>query len=397
VNAQKRYRASVGTPELEIAVAAAVPIVPARYGRPAMIDPFDVSHEMAMVKSALLYGDRVSVASWRVSMVYAWTRMRESRRAGDAVEVLRLLGALEWARARQGAKEPNPVLAALAEIPADDLTLSAIDSTMGGRLREVDVLLDAAISAPSWRELIRAVELGVVEIRAMGDATGFGFSREAAIAEYLRLIADLTDPRSTATPMLDYSSAGVLEVGTDVGLIKPGLPNARSEVALAAHYVGYLPAVTTASLEAVLTARDKLKGPLLHFRSVMAELAREIEVSPTQPGFDRAADELFRREVAPQLHVITGLSQERGLRRVIGQEVAGSQGGAVTKAVIGLAAGSVAGLPAIAQAALAGMVVAGEIASGAYKRRKQLDAERTANRLFWMYELERQLSVADQG
>jgi hypothetical protein len=44
----------MGSPELEIVVAAAVPIVPARYGRPAMVDPFDVSHEVAMLKSALL-------------------------------------------------------------------------------------------------------------------------------------------------------------------------------------------------------------------------------------------------------------------------------------------------------------------------------------------------------
>jgi hypothetical protein len=386
---------TVGTPVLEIEVAGAVPIVPARYRRPAMIDPLDVSHEMAMVKSAVLYADRVSVASWRVSMVNAWARVRESRRAGDATEVLRLLAALEWARARHGATDPNPVLAALAAIPADDLTLNAIESAMGGRLGEFDGALDAALSTPAWRELVMGVELGVVEIRAMGDATGFGFSREAAIAEYLHLIGELTEPTSAAVPMLDYSSAGVLEVGTHVGVLKTGLPHASSEVALAAHYMGYLPAVTTASLAAVLKARDKLKGPLLRFRSVMAELAREIEVSPTQPGFDRAADDLFRREVAPQLLAITELTQERGLRRVVGQEVAGSQGGAVTKAVIGLAAGSVAGLPAIAQAALAGMAVAGEIASGAYKRRKQFDVERTDNRLFWMYELERQLAAAD--
>src|SRR6478609_2440163 len=79
----------MGSAELEIVIAAAVPSVPARYRRPAMVDPFDVSHEMAMVKSALLYADHVSLASWRVSMVNVWARMREHRRAGDAAEVLR--------------------------------------------------------------------------------------------------------------------------------------------------------------------------------------------------------------------------------------------------------------------------------------------------------------------
>jgi hypothetical protein len=279
---------------------------------------------------------------------------------------------------------------------AQDLTSDVVESAVGGRLDELDAMLDAALATPSWRELRLAEELGVVEIRSMGTMAGVGFSREAAIAEYLRLIADLTEPSSSAAPMLDYSAAGVLEVGTTVGALKHELPAASVEAALAAHYMGYLPTVSAAALTAVLKVRHELRGPLVRFRAVMAELAREVESSPARPGFDREADDLFRREVAPQLATIDELTLERGLRNVIRREVAGSQGGAVTKAVIGLAAGSVAGLPAMAQAAVAAVVVAGDIASGVNQRRGEIDSERTSNRLFWMYDVERRLTSASE-
>ncbi len=381
----------MGIPALDVTVVAAVPIVPARYRREAMVNPLDLVHELGLTKSALLYADHVSLASWRVSMVQAWAEIRVAERAGDAAQVLRLLAAVEWARAGAGSQDASSAVSTLRQVPPEDLTLDVIQAHLGNRLRELDLLLDFSLETPSWRDLQAAINAGLVEVVRMGTRTEFGFSREAAIVEYMSLLGEITQPVSQTVPMLDYSGAGVLEVGSNVGVLTRPLPGTSTELALAGHYVGSLPTFAGAPMASVLRAREELKRPLIRFRALMVDLSREIGVSPVAPEFDVAANEMFRQEVAPELDAIIELSRDRGLWRLLGDEIAGSQGGTIAKAVIGLAAANVAALPAVAQAAIGGAVVAADVASAAYKRRRALDAQRMGNRLLWLYELERKL------
>lgn len=377
-------------PDLEVAIAAAVPIVPARYRRTAPTNPLDITLEVAMAKSALLYADRVTLYSWRVSLVQAWAAIRASRQGGDASRVIRLLGAVEFAFA----KETSPALATLTEIPPEALTLSAVETAVGDRLQQVDLLLDAALDQPSWRDLGKAVDLGLVTLSDMGNGTEYGFSREAAIAEYLALIRDLTAGTNRAIPMLDYSAAGVLEVGTEVGLLPTPLPRSSTEMGLAQHYMGYLPAFPDASMDAILHARRELSGPLTGFRSAMTEIAANIAASPIEGEFARLADEAFRRDLAPHLKEISDISRERDLLPALRQEIAAAHGGTIVKTAIGLAAAGAAQWPQVAQAALAAAVIAGDVAGAVYARRRELQREMATNKLVWLYELDSLLSAS---
>lgn len=378
-------------PLLDVTIAAAVPVVPARYGRSAQTNPLDVGLEVAMLKSALLYADHLVLASWRVSLVEAWAAVKDGRERGDARQVVRLLGAVEYATS----KDPPPQLAALTEIPADELTLSNVEAAAGDRLQLVDFLLDAALNQPSWRELRTAMEAGVVDIKEMGSQTGFGFAKEAAIAEYLGLITELTSPENRAVPMLDYSAAGVLEVGREVGLLKSPLPRSSTELGLVSHYVGYLPAFPAATMESVLHARQELNPTLVGFRSAMVALAAGVASSPTDAAFVPEADEVFRKDVAPELAQLARITDERRLLPSIRDEVTGAHGGTITKAVIGLAAAGAAGWPQIAQAAVGAAVVAGDVASGVFQRLRDLDTARQSNKLLWLYELNRRFPPTD--
>ena len=253
-------------PGLNLIVAAAVPIVPARYGRPPMTDPVDISHEMRMVKSALLYADHVTVASWRVAMVRALLRARTARNTGHAVDLLMALSAVEWARAKSPSRGLPMPYQALEATPPTVLTVEEVTRQLGPAIAEGDTVVEVALRTKPWRELLEAEKLGLVDVMDMGFTTGFGFSREGAVAEYLALLADCTKAESDASPMLDYSSAGVLEVGRNVGILNQGPEPRTAEIGLVANYLGYVPAIVDADLAAVVRARDDLAGPLVRFR-----------------------------------------------------------------------------------------------------------------------------------
>jgi hypothetical protein len=194
--------------------------------------------------------------------------------------------------------------------------------------------------------------------------------------------------------MLDYSAQGLYEVGTEVGVFQKPLPEAAKELSLATHYMGFIPAVGGVELTSVLAAREALKRPLVRFRALMAELAREVEASPVNSGFGHAADELFRRELAPQLQEIRDLARERGLGHLLLAEAVESKAGALAKAAIAIAATGAAGLPLAGQAGAGVAVLGAEIAAGVAKRRRDLEARREGHGLMWMYELERKLGSA---
>lgn len=198
-----------------------------RYGD----NPFDVAHEMEMARSALLYADRVRLASWRVALMKSWEELRDARGRGDAERLLAALTAVEWARATPGLLEaPNAEIGALMAVPHDELTLGLVEEAVGTSIDSGVRLLEVAFEQPSWRVLNRAVAMGVVELEPLGDRTGYGFSAEAAVAEYLSLVAEHIGPSARAVPMMDFSAFGVFEVGIEVGVLVGDVPRGSREM-----------------------------------------------------------------------------------------------------------------------------------------------------------------------
>jgi hypothetical protein len=370
---------------------AGVPVVPARYGIGPMENPFDVSHEMRMAKSALLYADRVTLASWRVGLVKATEDMFDARERGDAQRLAALYLAIAWNWAQPGQRSSSAGVEAMVRDAGHELTIQMLEPAIGPMLEVSRLMISVAMKQPSWRELKEAEDLGILEVRRMGTLTGFGFSREAAIVEYLALVRGHLAPDAPGVPMLDYSAQGVYEVGTKVGVLAGPLPRAATELALATHYIGYIPTIGDVDLASIVRARQQLKRPLVRFRSIVGDLVEELDRSPIDAGFVPAADELFRKELAPQLESVRSLSRERGLANLFASEVVETKSGALAKAVIAIAAAAAAGVPPSGQAGIGATVVGAEITGGVARRRRELESKRSENGLVWLDELDRQL------
>lgn len=380
---------TVVDPELHITVAAPAPLERLDRRRTTsdltLRPPYDIQHEMQLVKAALLYADRVALASYRVSWVLTWRQLDEARQRGDLAEVVRLLAALagtRWTFTSSEQPEGDRPPGRAQDLEGFESRVTSVVDRFRGRV-------ESALGQASWQELRRAVESGALEIRPIGLLTEYGFNSGAVVGELIGLLADVLGPSSKTVPMLDERVSAILRAAGTTGLVGT-MPIAASEVGLAAHYIAQVPAFPEASIDVVLDARRELHGPLVRYRAAMAEFATALAAAPPDANFPLVADELYRREVAPKLQELQELAEERKLTSALQREVA-TGGSKVVKASISFAAAAAASLPFVAQAAVAAAAVAAEVGGNIYARFREIDAVRRQNKLLWLYEAERVL------
>ena len=372
--------------ELRVTVAAAAPIRRNEDGF-QLTDPFNLEHELRLVKAALLYADHVSLASPRVSLVSAWTLFVDAIDREDAAGALRIARVLTsenpaFAAARAVLLPGTPTFGRALEMPDERLVLDLLRPS-----RDLySHLVATAVGQAPYKELLAGIRAGVVDTIEMGFLLeDEGFNPGAIVGEFIGLFARTLAPSAKSVPLLDDTALAVLSAATRVGVIKDPIPPSGSEIGIASLLIGALQAFPDASMDTVLTTRVELAGELARFRAALASYAVGLGATPADPGFLRAAQDLYRREVAPQLRALEEAAETRRLLPLLRAEVAGSQGGSIVKAAIGMAAAGAMAVPELAQAAVGALVVLGDVGSGVYRRYRELEKEQRLNRLLWLY------------
>ncbi|MCC7078649.1 MAG: hypothetical protein IT198_16135 [Acidimicrobiia bacterium] len=382
----------------------------------------DLRNATQLVKSAILYADRVTVYSPVASLVGAVADLGDVTAPQQQVALL-----LDIVR-------QVPSLAARLDAPADELAqleaFLAVDPRLmrqaaaahGGRGQidkvyeqlqdlssvwedEMPEAIEKAKETVGAEELLVAVEAGAVNIADLGamptseviidslsratGATPGTVLDEMILGFTARIVDMLSEPR--AFPLLDAQSSGLARALERETVASPSLHAMRrgSEVASAASFMGYLPYFPALPMDEVLDLRKSLSKPLIRFRGALAKLSREFQSRPIDEAFESEVEEAWRAQVAPALADIREGLAEHGLLREAASIAQGDLRRLLTEAGGVLAAGSAEILPlsALLMAGLAASVPVADVAGRAVLRRREARTEARKNAFYFLHRL----------
>jgi hypothetical protein len=279
----------------------------------AMPEGADMSPDLALVKPALLYADRVRIISPVATLLAGVAALGYA----EGVERAEVIGAVFDALGGSNAAQVREVvtgIVTLSQLPRaqrrqimggkgsrEVRNLSQrLDDLWGGVRGEVDrILVQAHVD-----ELVPAVEAGLVEVEPLTDETD-AVNLEGMLTLFVERIGRVLEG-SLAYPLFDDRMGSLVDAGVVEGLFKlaPGTEERERELGTAAELLAHLPAFPPASIADILEIRDELKPPLVRFRAAMARLARDTSVRARGIEFESEVEWIYRAEVAPALEEI---------------------------------------------------------------------------------------------
>jgi hypothetical protein len=341
----------------------------------------DLSQETRLVKAALLYADRVTLANPRVMILASMAGIIPGTLEHKRAAVLGMMDVLpdgattrsvyeELRRKRRKSVREMLVMRGLVE---------RLDRGAEQAVAQVESMLEEAGAS----ELDQALRAGVVDLNHLGlNESDAGLARVTLwLAD---LIVEIVAQSSPRYPMFDDATDGLLAT-----MIRKGkAPGARlgqaSQPALASRLIGRLDAFPDAPMNAILEARETLLAPLNRFRRAVAKMQAELETMPLDEDFERAVHDMYEKRIVPALQGLEDVAKQLRVGTLLGRDLLTDGSRTGHEAAISFTTATVAELPGLAALALGIGLDVG--ASSVYKRRSELKERQNENRLLFLYE-----------
>jgi hypothetical protein len=343
----------------------------------------DVEHETHLVKAALLYADRVTLASPRVAMLasIAGLLVLDERDRGAAV--LEMVQALPQGRE---IKEQIDRLRGQKHKTLDQIfRLRDLERDLRSSGAEMTEHVETILNEAGVEELGKAIAAGALDLDGLGINEPKGIDRIAYRVS--DLLAAMVAPDSTTYPLLDESTNGLLKAMVKEGVVRSDAGSGTVEPTLAASWIGGVPAFPDAAMDAILEAREELRAPLVGFRSAVVGITKGLGATPLDDEWTRTAEEAFREKVAPALEELNYLGEESKVFPLLRRSTIGSTR-QIAAAALGLVGAGATSLPAILGA---GLGVTADIAGQALERRRDLGDQKRENAFLFLYEVDERL------
>lgn len=364
-------------------------------------DEYTLGKELALVKAALLYGDRVRLCSPGTSMVMQLQGNRdaetpEERRDHIANylttrvltdpngDVGRFFPKLQMflRSENDSAKRERVVRSTVRQYTSTDRLSDEQWEQMGEE--QWAMARDAGADG-----IVTAIDSGLLELHEFAGDADFGWAAagpERQIAkteEFVDLVAGAVEDRTTY-PVFDADAAQIARWAVEHGVVSPSEAQIRrgQHAALAADLLGRLPTFESASVDEVIAVRRELEGPLVRFRGVVSGFAASISSEPWGKDFELEAEETFVRQVEPSVQEIREAVEANASLASLAAKV--GRPGAIA-AGLGLMLGGLPLLPAVAALALG---AGATTAITAYNSRSELLKERSEaqrNQMYFYY------------
>lgn len=254
-------------------------------------------------------------------------------------------------------------------------------------------------------EILAAERTGLVELHefsaggieatgsldpATADARSEEFFEAAALEVFQVLSRSVEE--GTTMPLLDAEAGELVRLGIDAGEVRAGDSGSYRgrHAGLASGLLRRLPLFDAAPVDEVLGIRTELESPLMGFRGAMARLARTVRSEEWSPEFEAAIDEVIVREVEPAVAEIEEwIKSNRPLSRLAnGAATAAATGPGMALATYHL--GSLPELASMAVGAASGIAVG---AGSVYEQWKKERADIRSREMFFYREAERLLDA----
>src|SRR5215210_2574027 len=302
---------------------------------------FDLSHEINLVKAALLYADHVKLISIGASLLYGLVDVSKvprdqrldlirehrpdllSEKLWEDLDFVKWLGSPKRRRNLRG-----PQLARLRRME------KGIQDSIDGVWDEIVRSAEENFEAYNARGLKEAVNSGVLDlhpfktatVEAMLSGTAENLTRETEVEE---VVAEYMKEASIAIegpgyPLFDTQISSLVDVAVQGGSIKPTPASVHEgrHGGLAGDLLGRLPLFEEATIGEVLDIRRVLERHLRGFCSAVSNFSREVQSAAWNQGFAAEADVLFREKVAPEVQNIEEAVKENSSYAELGRRVA---------------------------------------------------------------------------
>jgi hypothetical protein len=288
--------------------------------------------DLRLVKSALLYGDRVTLYSPGASILSLmqhsidrgpdtsdpeWLEHMEGTgpKAAAMVQTLRRLEDLR--------KKPHPTLDERIQLVAYELFQQELEETFRSQLAPEQ---EAMLGGAGFAELSLAVDAGLLSIAPIvneDDKHRGDVLWDRAMQSLLERLGAVLTRRSTY-PLFDSFIGALVRAGIEDGRFQPvDLVDAHGkQVGMASEFMRGLPAFGPATVAEIIDIRRHLEAPLIRFRAGLVELSERITSASFEENFSGEVEEIARAKVEPALLEINEEVQANAyLRQLVGHAV----------------------------------------------------------------------------
>lgn len=364
--------------------------------------PSNTIHSVVdLVKSAVLYGDEVVLYSPIGSFLGHLAVLAE----GDGAELAELMVSAghvlndEFAAkladldathgpgtARRfivGISNPNSMLRTTLRKQggAESLDLEQFDESFKRVRQEFEDTTQSQLRSAGFEEVSAAFDAGILKLAPLGDGEDLYESFTRQLDEVL------TD--TSVYPLFDDELTQFVKTLAEHGKLGQVTYNRAhgAQAATADRMLGQLPTFPLATMDEVVGIRDRLKDPLIRFRSEIIDVTTTLELDALDNDFEEASVELWHSRVAPRLLELHEVVHEEGILRSYGLEAAANLAAPGAIAAVGAATGNftVGALAAAATAVL-------NTGAGAASHRRDQKRRKHDNPYFFLYETEQQLT-----
>lgn len=335
--AKKERRELQSKPIFHMAVGASPIISPARSGN--VLGGISLGNEIRLVKTALLYSDKVTLYSMATSMlafVLALNHLNISQKMdfivqiapvimkGEQKEVLvKNMPALRIMMANRGSLSPDQLL----QLLNFESQIETLWEPMRAQIEQMAV--QAGVP-----ELDKAINTGLVTVELFGAGQGqksnyvrlddIVANQKSAdsnkmIAEYLNSIARVLIEGDTY-PLFDNMTGDIIRhmVQEDRIQVSEARAARGKHTLLARNLLEKLPLFEEATVDEVIDIRKELDRSLVNFRKAVIDFSNDVKTAAWDKEFPFEADNIFHKEVAPAiLEIEEQVKQSRSLVNLV--------------------------------------------------------------------------------
>jgi hypothetical protein len=256
----------------------------------------NLQHDIDLVKSSILYADKVKLSSMKVSMFLLLAMTGDMTTKGFMAMLKECAGAL-------GTDPGVMEMAFLAyknlsqkkfKTRSEILALKSLEETLAKSKKEIRDKIEEILINSNMSELLPAVNEGILELEVLN------VSGDDAVHHYFDSISqELIDGKSYL--LLDDATSNLVSTAIrDKKVIPLPTSEARSKQAsLSSNLLDRLPNLSNASMKDILEVRKELSKYLIRFRANINEFSNQISVAPWDTDFKNEIDGVYRNRVLP--------------------------------------------------------------------------------------------------
>jgi hypothetical protein len=257
-----------------------------------LVHGLDLTHELRLLKAALLYGDKVklcSIASSTLITLLPLCCLRDDELLEFIPDWGEALGlsqdelattAEHYKHLRHKKRRNKQELLAYTQVKYG---LEQYKIDLKAKVEEI------AINAGA-EGLLSALETGLIEVQIFR----LGADNTAIVNEFFNSIKDAILSGHTY-PLFDDSAGQLVNAAIKEGKLVPLNTSASraKQVGLSSNLLNRLPLFDNASVDEIVDIRKELDKPLVHFRSAIIKFSKEIESSSWEREFPQEVEQVF--------------------------------------------------------------------------------------------------------